>query len=71
MKISIDVADRQEADRIRRALADPQVRAFVNIVGALASLSSDRARERVLRFVDDHLEEENAQYVSVFREHGQ
>ncbi len=67
MKASIDVADRKEAEQIRRALADPQTRALVKVMGELLRLPSDRARERVLRFVDDHLDEENAQYVSVFR----
>lgn len=67
MKTSIDVADRKEAEAIRRALADPEVRTFVKVMGTFLALSSDRARERVLRFVDDHLDEADAQYVSVFR----
>lgn len=67
MKAYIDVADREEAEQFRRALVDPQVRAFVKVMGTLLSLPSDRARERVLRFVDDKLDEEDAQYVSVFR----
>jgi len=67
MKTSIDVVNRQEGEQIRRGLADPQVRAFVKVMGTLLALPSDRARERVLRFVDDKLAEEDAQYVSVFR----
>jgi hypothetical protein len=66
MKTSIEVADREEAEQVRRALADPQVRAFVKVMGTLLALPTDRARERVLRFVDDTLDEENPAYVSVF-----
>lgn len=66
MKTPIDVASRQEGEQIRRGLTDPQVRAFVKVMGTLMALPSDRARERVLRFVDDKLDEDNAQYVSVF-----
>jgi hypothetical protein len=66
MKTRIDVANRAEAEQIQRALADPQVRAFVLVMGTLLDLSSDRARERVLRFLDDKFAEEDAQYVSVF-----
>jgi hypothetical protein len=67
MKTTIDVASRQEAAQIRRGLADPEVRAFVQVMGELLALPSDRARARVLRFVDDHLDEEDPAYVSVFR----
>ena len=57
MKASIDVKNRDEAAQIQTALADPTVRAFVLIMGALIPLPSDRARERVLRFVEDHAAE--------------
>jgi len=67
MQLRLDVQSRAEAEQIRRGLADPTVRAFVKIMGTLLALNSDRARERVLRFVDDHLEETDAQYISVFR----
>lgn len=67
MKAYIEVADREEADMIRRGLADPAVRALVKVIGTLSKLPSDRARARVLRHVDDRLDEENAQYLSVFR----
>jgi hypothetical protein len=67
MKARIDVANRTEAEQIRRALADPEVRAFVQVMGELLALPSDRARERVLRFVDDHLDEADPAYTSVFR----
>jgi hypothetical protein len=66
MRIYIDVATRQEAEQIRRALADPQVSAFVKIMGTLLALPSDRSRERVLRFVDDKFAEEDFSYISVF-----
>ena len=67
MKTTIEVTNRAEGEQIRRALTDPQVRAFVLVMGALVTLPSDRARERVLRFVDDQLAEEDPAYVSVFR----
>jgi hypothetical protein len=46
-----------EAQRMQRALEDPMVRAFVSIVGAMLPLS-DRARTRVLTFMNDKLDEE-------------
>lgn len=67
MKTTIDVVNRAEGEQIRRALSDPQVRAFVKVMGTLQALPSARARERVLRFVDDKFDEEIAGYVSVFR----
>ena len=57
MKATIDVSDRKEAEAIRAGLADPAVRAFVIVMGALSALPSDRARQRVLGFVRDHFEE--------------
>ena len=67
MKTTIDVESKNEGVLIRRGLADPQVRAFVKTMGILLALTSDRARERVLRFVDDQFAEEDPQYVSVFK----
>lgn len=66
MKIRIDVKDRREGESIHAALADPEVRAFVITMGVLRALPSDRARERVLRFVDDHFDEADPAYVAVF-----
>jgi len=57
MKIKIDVKDDREAQAIRAALNDKTTRAFVVVVGNLLSLSSDRARARVLNFVADELDE--------------
>jgi hypothetical protein len=57
MTARIDVANRKEAEIIRRALVRPDVRAFVITMGVLATLPSDRARERALRFVADYLDE--------------
>jgi len=68
MKTTIDVANRREGEQLRRGLTDPQVRAFVKVMGTLMALPSDRARERVLRFVDDKFDEENAQYISLFNQ---
>ena|SRR5688572_27765731 len=55
--VRIPVKDKGEAENIERAMADPSTRAFVNIVGALLPLG-DRARTRVLTFVNDQLSED-------------
>jgi len=57
MKTPIDVKDRKEGELLRRGLEDPDVRAFVKVMGSLFGLASDRARKRVLEFVVDHLDE--------------
>ena len=58
MMTPIEVKNRAEGRQIRRALTDPQVRAFVLVMGSLTALATDRARERVLRFVVDKLNED-------------
>jgi hypothetical protein len=57
VKAQILVKDRKERAAIERAMADPEVRAFVVVVGVLELLPSDRARARVVRFVADALDE--------------
>jgi hypothetical protein len=57
MKVAIPVKNRQEADALKRGLADPGVLAFVVVVGALMELPTDRARLRTLQFAKDHLDE--------------
>jgi hypothetical protein len=57
MKATIDVKDRKEAEHIRNGLEDPSVRAFVVVMGALAALKTDRARQRVMNFVRDYFDE--------------
>jgi hypothetical protein len=52
LHIKVPVKTRQEGEAIRVALTDPQTRAFVVLVGTLLPFS-DRARERILRFVAD------------------
>ena len=51
MKITIDVADRKEAEQIRRGLADPQTRAVVRLMGILLPLKSKEVQVKVLRTV--------------------
>jgi hypothetical protein len=46
-----------EAANIQRALDEPEVRAFLGIVGVMLPLSQ-RGRTRVLQFVSDKLNEE-------------
>lgn len=48
MRISIEVKDRNEGDAIKRALEDPETRAYVVVTGILAELPDDAARSRVL-----------------------
>jgi hypothetical protein len=60
MKANIEVKNRKEAEQIRAGLADPQVRAFVVIMGAFSILPSKRARARVMQFVEDALDERDA-----------
>jgi hypothetical protein len=61
VKANIDVSDRKEAEYIRAGLDDPIMRAQVVVLGALKSLSSDRARKRVLNFVMDYFDEHPGQ----------
>jgi hypothetical protein len=61
MKATIEVSDRKEADTIRSGLADPAVRAFVIVMGALQNLPTERARRRVLTYVQDYLDENPGQ----------
>jgi hypothetical protein len=56
MKATIDVSNREEADRIKAALGDATVRAFVTIVGALNPFPR-RTRERLLTQVQEHFQE--------------
>jgi hypothetical protein len=56
MKTPIEVSNRREGKLIKAGLDDAQTRALVKIQGALAPLT-DRAKLRVLRFVEDHFDE--------------
>lgn len=57
MKTTITVRNRREGDQLRAGLDDPSVRAFVQVIGLLNGLSTDRARQRVLKFVFDRYDE--------------
>lgn len=59
MKASIEVKDRKEAALIQQALADPETRAYVNVMGALLGLPNERARRRVLTYVSDLIAEQS------------
>ncbi len=61
MKTTIEVSTRREAEQLRAGLEDPNVRAFVKVMGILRGLPSDRARQRVLSFVADSFEERAAE----------
>jgi hypothetical protein len=55
-KIEIDVDSEQQADAIKAALTDPEMRAFAVVVGLLLP-HTPRARRRILMFVEDQLDE--------------
>lgn len=57
-RLTIEVKDKKEAQAIAAGLADPAVRAFVVVMGALSGLPTDRARKRVLSFVADTFDED-------------
>lgn len=52
MKATIQIADRSEGDRIIRALGNPTVRAYLNVVGVLLTLPPNTAM-RVLGYASD------------------
>lgn len=52
----IEVKDRAERNAIECALAEPDVRAFLVVVGTLLPFR-ERTRERMLSFVSDALED--------------
>lgn len=60
MKVAIDVKDRIEGAAIKAALGDPVTRAATVIVGHLLGLKTHRARQRVMAFVVDTLDEQNS-----------
>lgn len=59
MKAKIEVADRKEAELLRRGLADPATRALVKVMGALLPFET-RAQHRILGFAADKLNEDTA-----------
>lgn len=61
MKATIEVKSRQEAELIKAGLADATVRAFVQVVGAIAPLSPSGQR-RVLTFLSDRQQEEEERH---------
>lgn len=59
MKVSVDVANRAEADAVRAAWQLPDVKALVLVMGALQQLPSDGIRRATLEYVDTLLKERN------------
>lgn len=53
MKISIEVKSKEEAKALQAGLANPDVHAFVVMCGVLDVLPHDRARQRVLGWMND------------------
>lgn len=58
MKATIEVTNKREAELVRQALADPETRCVVNVIGALQTLPDAKARSRVLTFVAQKLDAE-------------
>jgi len=56
MKTTIEVKDKKEGDAIKRAMDDPEIRAFVVISGVLLPFSVP-TRKRMMAFVAGHFEE--------------
>lgn len=52
MRVTIDVQNRAEADAVKVAMEDDEIRAFVIGAGALLQLS-DQGRRRVIAFLRD------------------
>lgn len=60
MHTTIVVKTRREGQAIRRALEDPETRACVVTMGELLALPTDRSRLRVIQYVRDLLDEQQA-----------
>lgn len=52
-KVSVMAKNKVEAKAIQVAMNDPAVHAFVVVIGILNELPTDRARARVLRYVEE------------------
>lgn len=63
MKVSVDLANRQEGDAVRRALEDPTLKTVAIVSGLLLELETISQRLRVLRFVQDLIAGTNHQPV--------
>ena len=70
MKTSIEVESRKEAEAISNGLSDPATRAFVVVMGALSALPSDRARMRVLAYVQDYFDERDGKVAPMIKQRG-
>lgn len=57
MKTVVEVASRKEARFVRLGLAAPEVKAFVVVMGILSTLPTQRSKERVMKYVQDHFDE--------------
>jgi O-methyltransferase involved in polyketide biosynthesis len=54
----VDVTDDQELAALKRALADPEARAFLVTIGTLLRLPTKQQQTRVMGFVADHFAEQ-------------
>ena len=65
MRTTFEVADADEAAQIRAGLEQPDVRAFVRIMGIFACLPTNRAKRRVLTYVMDRVDDPTFRYQSI------
>jgi hypothetical protein len=59
VKVTIDIDSREEGELLRQGLKDPQVRAYVMVVGALNRLPNNRTKARVLNYVADRIRQDS------------
>lgn len=59
MKTTVEVTSKREGELVRQALADPETRVIVNVLGALLTLPNLRQRLRVMTFVSDRLAQDD------------
>jgi hypothetical protein len=59
LKITVKCQTKKEGAAIKLAMEDETTRAFVVVMGNLLQLPSKRARERVLKWVADKLDEDH------------
>ena len=60
MQINVDDVTEEQARAIETALTDKVFKAQAIMMGVLSTLPSDRARRRILRFIQDKLDEDSS-----------
>ena len=55
MKTTVEVESKAEGEMIKLGLAEPESRALVKVMGALAPLPTRVRKQRVIKFITDML----------------